>query len=555
MKKKVLLVIFALFSVFGVKAKDSSYKANIIKMDQKSYYKGEFTKGSGKFCGISNPDFLYVTKENKIIFYDEDNYDDDDYVNYKIWDEVNGCQNLTQEEYFEIFEYKSINYSVDCDDEESLDEGQEQKCYVFLEEKYNSPDDSYIIKNYDEYDENRFYWKKNDGSLEWILGNKEEYVKSHINEVYYSSHFKHVTSKNLDSNERYYVLNNNQMEEYTGLLTDITDFNNLYVAIDNEESYPVMEFSAERFFELLELYEEFTTIYMNGKWYINFYDSTTLEAVTFDENFNRVDKLDGIFFQNSSFQLSNGFYSIGMDLNTFVPESLVKSNIYDADFDVIDTISYDGFGGTELLNALDSDGRIYLALYDYIDYEINFKTLVHYDVYKVLDGDNQTITDKDISIRYNASLDKFNHLEINGKKVDEKYYTLKSGSTIVTLDSEFLSTLEKGVNKVSAFFEVGSGDSLIELTTILNKNEEFIPKKEEDKKEDKKEEKKEEESQKEANETADDKKQKNEEKNINNKVKEENVPKTFDSVIKYSLILLISCVGIISSYVFIKKGF
>ena len=62
-----------------------------------------------------------------------------------------------------------------------------------------------------------------------------------------------------------------------------------------------------------------------------------------------------------------------------------------------------------------------------------------------------------LKIVFNAEYRDFIELMINGKLVDEEYYTVTEGSTIITLSKEYLSTLAKGDYKVSAVF-MGAGD-------------------------------------------------------------------------------------------------
>ena len=49
-----------------------------------------------------------------------------------------------------------------------------------------------------------------------------------------------------------------------------------------------------------------------------------------------------------------------------------------------------------------------------------------------------------MSFRSNASIEKFKEVLLDGKVLDSQYYTVKEGSTIITLHPEFTKTLSEG---------------------------------------------------------------------------------------------------------------
>lgn len=92
-------------------------------------------------------------------------------------------------------------------------------------------------------------------------------------------------------------------------------------------------------------------------------------------------------------------------------------------------------------------------------------------VYEVIKGDDQKVTVKEgteVIITIDADFDLFKDLYINDKLVDKKYYTVKSGSTIITLKPEYIETLEKGNYEVKATFTNG-GTATTALTIETNK--------------------------------------------------------------------------------------
>lgn len=86
--------------------------------------------------------------------------------------------------------------------------------------------------------------------------------------------------------------------------------------------------------------------------------------------------------------------------------------------------------------------------------------------YPVLEGASQTVdTTKDgtLSIRIDCPMEKFVGVEMDGVMVDPKYYTVKSGSTIVTFTSEYVKTLKAGAHAVTVNFTDGSATVNVEV--------------------------------------------------------------------------------------------
>lgn len=90
--------------------------------------------------------------------------------------------------------------------------------------------------------------------------------------------------------------------------------------------------------------------------------------------------------------------------------------------------------------------------------------------YEVTKGEEQKVTVKkgtEVTITIDAEHDLFKDLYINNKLVDKKYYTTKSGSTIITLNADYVETLEKGNYEVTATFTNG-GTATTDLTIVSN---------------------------------------------------------------------------------------
>lgn len=75
--------------------------------------------------------------------------------------------------------------------------------------------------------------------------------------------------------------------------------------------------------------------------------------------------------------------------------------------------------------------------------------------FKVLDGANQTYANKELTVRFDAPADKLLEVYINNDKLDSKYYTVKSGSTIITVKDEYLKTLKDGTYTLIAKYDDG----------------------------------------------------------------------------------------------------
>ena len=78
--------------------------------------------------------------------------------------------------------------------------------------------------------------------------------------------------------------------------------------------------------------------------------------------------------------------------------------------------------------------------------------------YEVIKGDGSTWTegeDGSLSFTANGPFSKFVGIEVDGKEVDEKYYTAKSGSTIITLKQSYLKKLSTGKHTITVLYNDG----------------------------------------------------------------------------------------------------
>ena len=78
--------------------------------------------------------------------------------------------------------------------------------------------------------------------------------------------------------------------------------------------------------------------------------------------------------------------------------------------------------------------------------------------YKFLDGTDSSFTqetDGTMTFHANGDLAKFTGVKVDGKLVSPEHYTVKEGSTIVTLKNEFLATLSAGDHQLTVVYSDG----------------------------------------------------------------------------------------------------
>lgn len=74
-------------------------------------------------------------------------------------------------------------------------------------------------------------------------------------------------------------------------------------------------------------------------------------------------------------------------------------------------------------------------------------------------GTHELSTDGTLTITCDGALDKLTGIYVDDKFVDAANYTLKSGSTILTLKAEYLNTLSVGTHKVNFQYSDGSAET------------------------------------------------------------------------------------------------
>ena len=87
---------------------------------------------------------------------------------------------------------------------------------------------------------------------------------------------------------------------------------------------------------------------------------------------------------------------------------------------------------------------------------------------EIIDGKGQSLTageTRELTFRSNAAYSDFIRVEVDGKTVDGKNYTVKEGSTIVTLKADFVATLSVGEHTLGIVSESGTATVAFTVNT------------------------------------------------------------------------------------------
>ena len=97
-------------------------------------------------------------------------------------------------------------------------------------------------------------------------------------------------------------------------------------------------------------------------------------------------------------------------------------------------------------------------------------------IYTILEGENQTYNEREvngITIKASGEIDKFTGLKVDDNVLDTSKYNVVSGSTVVTLKTEYLNTLSSGTHKLTFVYEDGevSTNFKVEKTEQVEQDE------------------------------------------------------------------------------------
>ena len=97
----------------------------------------------------------------------------------------------------------------------------------------------------------------------------------------------------------------------------------------------------------------------------------------------------------------------------------------------------------------------------------------------IIDGEEQVVSEneyKDLSFRSSADFKDFVEVRLNDEVLDKKYYTVLSGSTIVTLSANYIFSLKGGLYKISIVSTTGIAEA--SFTVKKKENSDNHPEKE-----------------------------------------------------------------------------
>lgn len=141
-----------------------------------------------------------------------------------------------------------------------------------------------------------------------------------------------------------------------------------------------------------------------------------------------------------------------------------------------DTDAYSiGYASKQSIQAMIAYNRLLNGQTSFYDYSDLRQPAVY--KYPILEGAAQTVdTTKDgtLSIRIDCPIEKFVGVEMDGVIVDPKYYTVTSGSTIVTFTSEYVKTLKAGGHAVTVNFTDGSATVNVEVKDVASDTAEVV---------------------------------------------------------------------------------
>ncbi len=88
-------------------------------------------------------------------------------------------------------------------------------------------------------------------------------------------------------------------------------------------------------------------------------------------------------------------------------------------------------------------------------------------IYEILNGGNQTIVSgrRTVTVSVNADYSKFTGVEVDGSTLAAEKYTIKDGSTIVTLNADYVSTLSVGKHTLKFNFTDGYAITSLTITS------------------------------------------------------------------------------------------
>ena len=90
-----------------------------------------------------------------------------------------------------------------------------------------------------------------------------------------------------------------------------------------------------------------------------------------------------------------------------------------------------------------------------------------YEVLEGKDGEHKEETQSTLTFKVNGEFSKFTGLKIDDKEVDKSKYTVKSGSTVVTLLADYLNSLAIGTHKIAFVYDDGEVTTNFKVSEVV----------------------------------------------------------------------------------------
>ena len=379
-------------------------------------------------------------KEFNFIYSDFNN----DY--YKV--NINGCSKMEVEDVLDFYSETSLWYDLEGTNINKI--------------THENFDISHIEVTDGLVDSNKNYCQFEKSLNNYVCGLDKNSINTSIPffEVVYVKHLKNLE---VDYNKEYYIISKNEKSLNTLIEVSPSDVENSI--LENKSNalkyYEIIEnYEKSDFFKAIEnqiilnflkdenyIYESVAYDEKNDLFYFTFFDTIKEKIVVYDSEGNRINTTYQIIsiFSNSlmlAYDYSSDKSVILDNSGTILYESNIRWHLEEA--------SYDNY----VLDLYDVDNVSLYRIYEY----------------KLLYENNKVIkVDKYFEIKFSGLLDKVksNSITINGKVLDKSYYTLASGSTIVTLKNDYLSTLEEGKYTILIKYE---GDIELQAQFEINKS-------------------------------------------------------------------------------------
>lgn len=124
------------------------------------------------------------------------------------------------------------------------------------------------------------------------------------------------------------------------------------------------------------------------------------------------------------------------------------------------------------VKAVDKDNKevkIENNQFTMVDSDVTITAEFEQIIYSVIEGANQKIEgEKEVTIKIDANYDLFDKVYVDGKELEATNYTVVSGSTVVTLNKDYVKSLSKEKHELKVTFKDGAS-----VTTEFTLVEEF----------------------------------------------------------------------------------